>query len=608
VKAPRSTFHPAAILPCAAGILLVVYLPPGYAYRLLASALAFGLSLVVSGFALYRLKKKLVAAKPAGQVSLHPALPPALSSALLPALILGLCLGILAHYRTETLAGSESPGFCVIVPHQFQPAQVLGYEGVLVSDPGKTATGMHAYQINVSTALSTDGARATASGRISVYARAAGKNAPKLVRGQKVRIVISSGPLPPRVGAGAWTDALANRTVFINAPDIEPLEAPSRMESIRSKVRTAMLSALSSAGGRAGPLLEALIVGVRDDLDSGLALDFRAAGCVHILSLSGQHVGILASLVALALGFAVGLYRARMAACVLVGVYLFVVGASPSVLRAVLMFWISSAALLSDRPQKPLAILALAFVLVAIARPETVHTLSFKLSYLAMAGLAVFVPVYAFQLRRWLPPVLASALATGFGAMATTAPLTLIVFGTLNPLAPFTSAIAGPLVAALMYAGMAGAALVGIVPALRPVAVFASEGLWLGLSSLMHGAALLPSIAINEMGNRLLAAIIVAVAACIVYAWPYVSYLAESRRRSKTGQLRFPLGTFLPAGASGSGDAKKIRPELPHKRQRASPRRRPLRGGTGGTGLGNRPGNRIDDVRGDDGGTIRVSL
>ncbi len=533
---------------------------------------------------------------------------PALSPAVLPALILGLCLGIAAHYRVETLAGSTSPGFSGIVPQPFQAARAQGYEGRLVSDPGKTASGMHAYLISVSTMLSADGARASASGKLAVYARATGKNIPMLVRGQKVRIALSTGPLPPRVGAGAWTDALASRTVFINLSDIRPLEAPSRIESIRHTVRTAMLTALSFAGGRAGPLLEALIVGVRDDLDSELALDFKSAGCVHILSLSGQHVGILASLVALALGFAVGPYRARVAACVLVGAYLFIVGASPSVLRAVLMFWISSVALLSDRPQKPLAILALAFVLVAIARPETVHTISFKLSYLAMAGLAVFVPVYAFLLRRWLPPVLAGALATGFGAMATTAPLTLVVFGTLNPVAPFTSALAGPLVAALMYAGMAGAVIAGMIPALRPVAVFVSEGLWLGLSSLMHGAASLPAISIPGTGSRLLAAIVVAVAACIVYAWPYVSYLAESRRRSKTGQLRFPHGTFLTAGGSGSGDAKKIRPELPYKRQRQTPRRRPLRGGTGSTGLGNRSGNGIDDVRSAERGPFRLGF
>jgi len=610
VKVPEFFPSVAPVVPLAAGVLFAVYQAPGYLSRLMAVAIA--VSCVLAGLGLL-----VPAVFPASTAPLTIGIRVSLFlrtlqrsriTAMLLALGLGLFLGVNAHFKVETLAGSASPGFVQPTLHPASKVDVLGYEGRLLSDPRKSASGMDSYEVLLTSVLASDGGRASASGRLMVYARPGKKGNRVFVRGQQLRILFSQDTLPARTGAGVWVDALAPRTAFVDAAGIEAISQPLPLEAVRSTVRASMLTALSRAGGRAGPLLIALIVGVRDDLDEELALDFRLAGCVHILSLSGQHVGIVASIVALALGFAIGPYRARAVACVLVGLYLFIVGGSPSVLRAVLMFWISGVALFSDRPQKPLAILAVAFVIVVMVKPETAHTISFQLSYLAMAGLAIFVPVYGFILRRWLPPVFAGVLATGFGAMATTAPLSLIVFGTLNPVAPLTSALAGPLVASLMYAGIAGALIISMVPVLQPVAVFVSEILWRALGTLMGLAASLPSIALTEQETRVGAAVIVAVVASMVYAWPYVSYLAESRRRASTGKLRLPFGTFRPAGAAGPGNAQKIRPELPDKRQYKTSRRRPLRYGAGDKGMGNRPGDRVDDLRSAAGGVAGFSI
>jgi competence protein ComEC len=586
----------APVIPLAFGTAAALYLPPGSAYRMMAAAAA-----VACFAAAILLTCKVRAGSASGRNGAWPGLARCMAAA-----GLGLCLGALLHGRVETASGRWSPGFTAAVS-----ARINACEGRLAADPRRTSGGMLALELELDAALGTDGVRVTAAGRLIVYTRAARGKPP--VRGQRVRVALPRTPalcMLPRAGTGAgvWTDALAARMAFVDSAGIETLGPPPRLEALRNAAREAMLAALRNAGGEAGPLLEALVVGVRDELDADLADDFRKAGCVHILALSGQHVGILASLAALAFGFAIGPYRARIAACVLAGVYLAIVGASPSVLRSVAMFWISSAAIAADRPQKPLTVLGLAFVLITAWRPASAHALSFRLSYLAMAGLAVLAPAYEFTLRRWLPPPVSGAVAAGFGALAATAPLSVLVFGTLTPFSPTASALAGPLVAALMYAGIGATAVVGLVPALAPVAAAACEVPYDLLRVLMGVFAGLPSIVVEQRGERFLAAALVALIACIVYAWPYASHLAESRRHPPSGQLRFPVGAFRPPRAARPRHAQKVRPELPGQRKHPQARRRPLRGGKRIAGLGDRTGDGVDDLRSAAGGPGGVGL
>lgn len=533
------------------------------------------------------------------------------------ALALGLRYGAWAHGRAESRAAPP----CLGLPAQARPESLVG---IIATDPRRTASGFWGFDVELSEALGRDGALASAAGRVSVYARTAREG---LARGQAVSLPLGRGLSLPRAGQGAWADALALPVAFIDS--VEILAPAPPIEAARAAARAALLGALRRAGGpTAGPLLEALIVGVRDDLDAELSAGFRKAGCAHILALSGQHVGVLAALVALLLGRLVGPYRARAGACLLAAFYLWLVGASPSVARAVIMFWLSSAFLALDRPQGGLAVLAWTFVLAVGLDPASIHGLSFKLSYLAVAGIAGLGSAYEFALRRWLPPPASGAVAAGFAALAATAPLSALAFGTLNPLSPLWSAIAGPLVTALMWGGLGGAALVGLARALAGAAVAIGATLagggpslacavacgriedslalacsiavslpYRAIAALMEVAAYLPSLALpeGEEGARLALAASVALLAAFVYAWPHVALLAQ---RTLSRQLRRSLGTRGPARRARPRDAQEVRPELPSVRAGQAPHRRALRDGNRGARLGDRPGHRRDDARG----------
>ncbi|MDX9899513.1 MAG: ComEC/Rec2 family competence protein [Spirochaetia bacterium] len=505
--------------------------------------------------------------------------------------VLGLGFGAVSHGRSEATLLRQS--------HGFSSARVIAYEGKITGDPRRTTRGLLAFEVSLTAAVAEGGAKVTAAGTLSVFVSPVASprgglahvDTPELTRGQAVVFATPHGLTEPRSGQGAWTDALAHGAAFVGLSDIHIIGTAPPLERLRARARAGLLEALRKAGGSSGPLLEALVVGVRDDLDGRLADDFRKAGCAHILALSGQHVGILAGLTSLILGVALGPFRARVGACLLAGFFLYLVGPSPSVSRAVFMFWIKCAMSAADRPQTSLALLCMSFVLALALWPQSAYALSFRLSYLAVAGIVVLEPSYEFSLRKWLPPPLSGAIAMGLAALVATAPLSVMSFGYLNPFSPLTSAVAGVLVTAFLWAGLACAMIVGILPAAATLCSHVCGLPYLALSGLMGLAARAPSL--HDSGGTL--AVVVALAGSLVYAWPHVCYLAESRHRASAGQLRLSQGTIGPPREPGTGHAQEVWPELPHKRPGTPPYSRPLRYRTRSPRLGNRTGHRIND-------------
>lgn len=124
--------------------------------------------------------------------------------------------------------------------------------------------------------------------------------------------------------------------------------------------------------------------------------DFRKAGVSHLLCVSGLHVGIVAALVAFLL---IPLGRGRRASLVraaieLAVVWLFVLmtGASPSTLRAGVMFSFIIAARAYTMHTPGLNALAASALVLMIYRPSLVMDVGFQLSYSAVAGIMIFSP------------------------------------------------------------------------------------------------------------------------------------------------------------------------------------------------------------------------
>ena len=309
--------------------------------------------------------------------------------------------------------------------------------------------------------------------------------------------------------------------------------------------------------------MQALILGVRDSLAPSEAEVFKAAGCSHILALSGEHLSVLAMLAIAALKPFLGPLRARLGGAVLASLFMWVAGPGPSLLRSVLMVWIGAIALALDRPQPWLGFLALSFLAMVPIDPVGARSLGFTLSYLAVWGLAVLGPRFSFLLGRTLPPFLRESASASLAAQAAVSPLLAFTFGYLQFAGIPASMAAGPVVMVMMWWGMGMGLLCSILPVAINLAVPISDLLYRILMAIMETAASAPILPLASPAARAAASVAVVGLAALVYARPHAEYRASIRRDSgHLARLRFPPSPAGPPRGGGPCHDQALRPEL----------------------------------------------
>ena len=159
----------------------------------------------------------------------------------------------------------------------------------------------------------------------------------------------------------------------------------------RSRMRSKLFASLQNlfpASGR--DLFQALLLGASEELPEWVKENFRRSGAMHILALSGFHVGILAGIVGFLLRRPLGQSRSLVCSSLILFFYLWLVGPLPSLTRAVLMFLLLNACKFFLRRADGLCILALSALLQTLIFPASALRLSFQLSYAALLGIICF--------------------------------------------------------------------------------------------------------------------------------------------------------------------------------------------------------------------------
>ena len=143
-------------------------------------------------------------------------------------------------------------------------------------------------------------------------------------------------------------------------------------------------------------LLKALITGEKDNIPPYITDSFRASGASHILALSGFHLGIIYGMISLSLSWMGGHRRSVIIRSVLIsaicGAYTAATGTGASTVRAFLFILLGEAARLFHRKASTASILLSAMLIQLLVSPASIHSVSFQLSYAAMAGIAFIFP------------------------------------------------------------------------------------------------------------------------------------------------------------------------------------------------------------------------
>jgi competence protein ComEC len=213
-------------------------------------------------------------------------------------------------------------------------------------------------------------------------------------------------------------------------------------------------------------LARGLLIGDDRDEPPAMVDRFRAAGLSHLTAVSGQNVALLLA--------AAGplLQRARpptrwVATLGLIGWFVVLTRAEPSVLRAGAMAALSATAFVLGRQAEPLRLLAIGVIGLLLLDPLLAWSVGFWLSVGATAGVTIGAVHLAPRLARLGP--LALPVAVTLGAQAGVAVPSLLVFGRLSLTGTVANLVAVPVAGLVMLVGLPASLVAGAVPAVGPV-------------------------------------------------------------------------------------------------------------------------------------------
>ncbi|WP_162342835.1 ComEC/Rec2 family competence protein [Cyclobacterium salsum] len=279
----------------------------------------------------------------------------------------------------------------------------------------------------------------TAKGKVQIYHRSASQLMPGsllLIAGRPERIPSSKNP-----EAFDYASFMAQKRIYFSdfiAVDFKLLhlgELPpwqSGILALRQYLEGKVLKYVEDDAS--AQIAKALLLGQKKALDEEIGEAYATAGAMHILAVSGLHVGII-------YGFFFLFFKPQKAkkiqrvlylslVVLLIWLYAAITGFSPSVLRAATMFTFISIAQMKSRNPSIFNPLALSAMVLLVYDPFLVYAVGFQLSYTALLGILLFQPLIASLWNpdsRWLR-YLWDISSVGLAAQLATFPLAIHYF------------------------------------------------------------------------------------------------------------------------------------------------------------------------------------
>ncbi len=197
-----------------------------------------------------------------------------------------------------------------------------------------------------------------------------------------------------------WKSRNVDAITFVSPDELTWID--SKSPSIFTYLLTGFSDYLNSAlkenlTGNDLAIAQALILGDKSLLDTETKNAFTNTGAMHVLAVSGMHIGLILYLFLAVFGFFPRLLSKKQATIVIViflWIYALITGFSASVIRAVLMFTILALSQISSRQHDSMNTLFFSAFILLLLNPLYILDIGFQLSYLAMIGIFLFYQKY----------------------------------------------------------------------------------------------------------------------------------------------------------------------------------------------------------------------
>ncbi len=235
------------------------------------------------------------------------------------------------------------------------------------------------------------------------------------------------------------------------------------VKGIAANIREKITKALIQYGFKNDELavVNALLLGQRQNLTSELQQSYIGAGAIHILAISGLHIGII--LLILTSFFKPMHYfkHGKLAASIIIisilWMYAIIAGLSPSVVRAVAMFTAIAIAMHVNRPSSTYKTLVISMFFLLLFNPYYLFEVGFQLSYLAVFSIVWIQPkLYnLWKPKFWFLDKIWQLLTVSTAAQIGVLPLSLFYFHQFPGLFFVSNLVIIPVLGIILTAGIA---------------------------------------------------------------------------------------------------------------------------------------------------------
>ena len=206
--------------------------------------------------------------------------------------------------------------------------------------------------------------------------------------------------------------------------------------------------------------INALLLGQRQDITTDVYEDYSKAGAIHILAISGLHVGILLLILQFMmkplLYFGYGKFVRLVIILCLLWSFAVIAGLSPSVVRAVTMFSLFAIVNGLKRSSNSLNTLAVSAFILLLFRPRFCFDVGFQLSYAAVASILIFKPILDsfWNFKNWIGNWFSDLFKVSIAAQIGVLPLSLYYFHQFPSLFFVTNMVVVPCLMVVLTLGI----------------------------------------------------------------------------------------------------------------------------------------------------------
>ncbi|MEQ6166898.1 ComEC/Rec2 family competence protein [Ekhidna sp. MALMAid0563] len=321
--------------------------------------------------------------------------------------------------------------------------EIKGFSGTITSPVNERANHFR-YDFELTSVFTNADSSLDTSGKIHLYIRKDSLVTP-LKYGDRILVYGNFYPVqgPDNPNEFNYKKYLERQNIFSHAfihhSDLKVIanNPPNRLLNVAYTLREKASTTIDKyiPAPRENGIAKALLLGIKDHLDNEVKKAYSSAGAMHVLAVSGLHVGIIYLIILILFGKLResgrwGKYAFGALSVSIIWLYATLTGLSPSVLRAATMFSLVAFSQASTREGNIYNTLAFAAFILLLFDPYLIYSVGFQLSFAAVVGIVYLQPkLYRLlDLRSWLLDKAWAITCVSIAAQLATFPLSAYYF------------------------------------------------------------------------------------------------------------------------------------------------------------------------------------